>query len=87
MAIVTVGFRLPDLTPVELFLHAAKVGTAVEIEARDGGIAVSIALQHGASLDGLARGLTKTYGGQPASVLGAAIDAVLRYLQRERIGS
>ena len=77
-ATVTVGYRWPGFEPAEVFLHCAKVGSAVEAEARDGGIAVSIALQHGASLDELRHSLTKTDDGKAASILGAALDAVAR---------
>jgi hypothetical protein len=76
MGTVTVGFRLPDLTPAEIFLHAAKIGTAIEVEARDAGIAVSVALQHGASLDDLQHSLTKNDDGRPVSILGAAIASL-----------
>ncbi len=40
VATVTVGYRWPGFQPAEVFLHAAKAGSAVEAEARDGGIAV-----------------------------------------------
>lgn len=74
--VVTVGYRLPELEPAEIFIRCGKAGTGIESEARDAAIVCSIALQHGATLADVEHSLTKTEDGRPASILGAALQAV-----------
>ncbi|WOJ89860.1 hypothetical protein RZS28_00655 [Methylocapsa polymorpha] len=61
----------------EIFLSAHKVGSPIEALARDAAIVLSIALQHGADLDVIRSALTSDSDGGPASLIGAAIDALL----------
>ncbi len=63
-----------------------KVGTPLETVARDSMILVSFALQHGASLESLQSAMTRDHDGGPASVAGAAIDAVAATLA-EMVGN
>jgi len=60
----------------EIFLSSHKPGSAVEAVARDAAIVASLALQHGADLETIGRALTKDHGGGPATLLGAALDAL-----------
>jgi hypothetical protein len=60
----------------EVFLNAHKSGGALEAVARDAAIVVSIALQHGADLGTIRRALTRDSNGAPATLIGAAIDAI-----------
>lgn len=52
-------------------------GSAIEAVARDAAIVVSIALQCGADLEVIRDALTKDHDGTPATLLGAALDALL----------
>jgi ribonucleoside-diphosphate reductase alpha chain len=54
----------------ELFLTAAKTGTAVEAAARDAAIVASLALQYGVPLNTLRHALTRNGDGSPSSPLG-----------------
>jgi hypothetical protein len=60
----------------EVFLNAHKSGGALEAVARDAAIVVSIALQHGADLGTIRCALTRDSNGTPATLIGAALDAI-----------
>jgi hypothetical protein len=60
----------------EVFLNAHKSGGALEAVARDAAIIVSIALQHGADLNTIRRAVTREHNGAPATLIGAALDAI-----------
>jgi hypothetical protein len=60
----------------EIFLSSHKPGSPIEAIARDAAVTVSIALQFGAELETIRAALTKDHDGQPATLLGAAIDAL-----------
>jgi hypothetical protein len=72
---LTVGFYRAGRIG-EVFLNAHKSGGDLEAVARDAAIVVSIALQHGADLDTLRRALTRDGNGAPATLIGAALDAI-----------
>lgn len=72
----TIGFY-PDGRPAELFLNAHKQSTDIDHDARDLAILVSIALQHGARLPGLAKAMTRGADGRPQGLAGHALDAML----------
>jgi hypothetical protein len=61
----------------ELFISGPKIGSAAAALAMDGAILVSLALQHGADARELARSLSHTTLGAPASAIGAALDVAL----------
>jgi hypothetical protein len=73
---LTVGYYR-DGRVGEVFLNAHKSGGALESVARDAAIVVSIALQHGADLGIICRALTRDGNGAPATLIGAALDAIL----------
>jgi hypothetical protein len=58
----------------ELFLTAAKTGTAMEAAARDAAIVASLALQYGVPLNTLRHALTRNGDGSPSSPLGRLLD-------------
>jgi transposase-like protein len=60
----------------EVFLSAAKSGTAIEAWARDRAIVAAIALQHGVSADTLRHALSRDQGGAAASPIGTFLDLV-----------
>ena len=72
---VSAGFY-PDGRIAEVFLSSDKPGSAIEAIARDAAIVTSIALQFGADLETIRTALTKDHDGGPATLLGAAIDAL-----------
>jgi hypothetical protein len=71
----TIG-RYRDGRIGEIFLRAHKPGGDLEAVARDAAIVVSLALQHGADLGTIRRALTRDHNGGPATLLGAALDAI-----------
>jgi hypothetical protein len=60
----------------EIFLSSHKPGSAVEAVARDAAIVTSLALQYGADLETIRAALTKDHDDGPATLLGAALDAL-----------
>jgi hypothetical protein len=69
------GFYL-DGRIAEIFLSSHKPGSPIEAIARDAAVTVSIALQCGADLATIRQALTKDHDGGPATLLGAALDAI-----------
>lgn len=77
---ITVGF-LPDGKAIEVFASMkggrnSSLSSDVEAIARDAGVLISLALQHGASLSLLRDAVTREVSGAPASLLGAILDAM-----------
>jgi hypothetical protein len=66
--------RFEDGRLAEIFMNAAKPGTAVDTFARDAAIAVSLSLQHGCSMDTLRRALTRNGDGSASGPLARALD-------------
>src|SRR5947209_218231 len=66
----------PDNRIGEIFISSNRAGSQIEAVARDSAIAVSIALQFGADLQTIRAALTKDHDAQPATLLGAALDAL-----------
>jgi hypothetical protein len=76
-----IGFTLcagfyPDRRIAEIFLLSEKPGSPIEAIARDAAVTVSIALQFGADLETIRQALTKDHDGGPATLLGAALEAI-----------
>jgi hypothetical protein len=64
---------------VEIFISSSRhVGSEAEAIARDAAILASIALQHGADLEVLRHALTRGHSGEPATIIGAALEALAR---------
>jgi ribonucleoside-diphosphate reductase alpha chain len=68
--------RNEDGRLAEVFLNCSKVGTRVDVNARDAAIVASLALQHGATTDELRRALTRNGDGSAGGPLAAVLDLV-----------
>lgn len=71
--IATVG-RYPDGRIAEVFLNAVKNGTPVDHSVRDAATVVSLALQHGTSLDTVRHAMGRRPNGEAMSPIGACLD-------------
>ena len=71
--VVTVGYY-DDGRPGEVFINGGKSGEQVEAIARDGAVLVSMALQHGVSLNTIRHALTRDSQDEPQSIVGAVVD-------------
>src|SRR5262245_20238885 len=69
----TIG-RHADGTIGEIFLQSHKPGSQSDSNARDAGIAASLALQFGCPLETLRHALLRDSHGWPSTPLGAAVD-------------
>ena len=65
----------------EVFLQGGKSGTAIEAIARDSGVAVSLAFQHGASLQELQKSMTRDDAASAAGPMLAALDKIAKVLE------
>lgn len=74
----TIGFD-PMMRPREIFLGGAKDGSDMYTALLDTAVALSVALQHGVTATAMARSLYRTEIGQPASIVGAALDLIARH--------
>ena len=72
---VTLGFY-PDGRIGEVFLGAAKSGTALDIATRDSAILLSFALQHGATVEQIRSAMTRDVAGRPEGAMGVLLDRI-----------
>ena len=72
---VTVGFHA-DGTPGEVFIDGCKTGNDIQSIARDAGVLLSLALQHGVPPETIRHAITRGASEEPASILGAVIDSI-----------
>ncbi|MFO1118124.1 MAG: hypothetical protein U1E28_20850 [Beijerinckiaceae bacterium] len=74
----TLGIGRDDSGAIaEIFIGGRKAGSAIDSAARDAGILISIALQHGASLDAMCHASTREADGSPSSIVGAVLDVLV----------
>lgn len=73
---ITVGYY-NDGRVGEVFIDAGKSGEVVEAIARDGAILLSLAIQHGADIEAIARAITRDSQSKPTSIIGAVIDELV----------
>ncbi len=73
---VTVGHQ-PDGSIGELFINSGKSGEQVETIARDGAILLSLGLQYGVPLETFAKTLSRDSRGEPSTIVGAVVDALI----------
>jgi len=66
--------RFPDGTIGELFLNNHKFGNQSDTNARDAGILLSFALQHGADIETIRRALCRDSQGRALGPIGEALD-------------
>lgn len=69
----TIGFYA-DGRAGEVFLTAAKAGSALDIATRDSALALSFALQHGCRIDTIRSAMTRDARGRPEGAVGALLD-------------
>jgi hypothetical protein len=76
---VSVGYFCDGekMTPAEVFVNGAKVGSTVEAVARDAAVLLSIAMQFGVPLDVIRGAITRDAAGYPSSVIGAVVDKLI----------
>ena len=72
---VTVGFYA-DGTPGEVFIDGFKTGNDIQSIARDAGVLLSLALQHGVPPETIRHAVTRGASEEPASILGAVVDSI-----------
>ena len=70
---VTLGYY-DDGAIGEVFITGGKSGQEIEAIARDGAVALSLALQYGAQIDNLISAITRDENGNPSSIIGAVLD-------------
>jgi hypothetical protein len=75
MVTVTAGFYADD-TLGEVFISIGKSGTDIASVARDAGVLLSLALQHGVDVATISHAITRDSSGAAASILGAIVDAI-----------
>ena len=76
--VTTVGF-FDDGRLAEMFINSTgKLGSTADVNAADGALAVSLALQYGCPADILQKAMKRNPDGSAQGPLGAALDAVLR---------
>jgi hypothetical protein len=71
--------RFEDGELAEIFLTAAKHGTAVDVNARDAAVAASFLLQHGCPVDTLRQALTRNCDGSGSGPLAQALDLLAEW--------
>lgn len=80
----TIGFD--ELArPKEIFLSGAKEGSDMAAVLSDCAVALSVALQHGVAAEALALSIARSNDGSgaAASVIGSALDVLVRYERGE----
>ena len=70
---VTIGFY-PSGEVGEVFIDGGKTGQDIQSTARDAAVVLSLALQHGASIEAIRHAVTRNGSGEAASILGATVD-------------
>ncbi|MEO0943243.1 MAG: hypothetical protein AAFY06_00175 [Pseudomonadota bacterium] len=61
----------------EVFLSSGGLGSQLEHDMRDAAVVMSIALQHGATLDVISRAVTRDEAGSPTGILGVVADKLI----------
>lgn len=73
----------PDGRVAEVFSYVHYgTGSDVETEARDGSILLSLALQHGVTLESIAHSLTRDDRGVACGMIGAIVDVLMTLRQQ-----
>lgn len=75
---VTLGYFEKSDDPAELFISLSKPGTELDGVARDGAVLVSLCLQYGVPFQTIAHAITRDQQGNPMTIVGAAIDIILK---------
>jgi hypothetical protein len=71
--------RFEDGRVGEIYLASHKAGSQADTAARDSAIAVSLALQHGADVETIRRGLCRDARDRASGPLGRALDLIVEH--------
>lgn len=76
---VGVGYRgrYPDGKPKEIFIDAGKAGTDLRTTVHDLAVAVSIALQHGATIEEMRHTFARDDQNNPAGIMALLLDHLM----------
>ncbi len=74
---VDVGYDI-DGRPMEVFIDCHQVSSDLTSLARDAAVSISLALQHGCSLQTLAGAMTRDKLGNASGVAGMVIDEIMK---------
>src|ERR1035438_6597070 len=78
--VTAIGF-FADGKLAEMFINSSgKPGSTADVNAADGAVAVSLALQYGCSADVLQKAMKRNTDGSAQGPLGAALDEALKVL-------
>jgi hypothetical protein len=66
-----------DGSLAEIFVSSHKAGSSSDVVARDAGILTSLCLQHGCTIDTIARALSRNSDGSASGVMGAVLDSII----------
>ena len=66
----------------EIFLDGAKAGSGMDAVLNDAAVTISVAIQHGVSIEALRKSVARV-AGTPASVIGAALDFLTNVMKEE----
>jgi len=75
---VTLGYFEDSNDPAEVFISLSKPGTELDGIARDGAVLISLCLQYGVPFQTIAHAITRNQNGQPSTIVGAAVDIILK---------
>lgn len=84
---MTVGFEIPTVTPREIFIDGPKDGTDMAAIVSDASVLISLSLQSGVTAEAMSHSIARIPdpmdgpATEPASVIGAAIDALVKHEQ------
>ncbi|QAY96688.1 hypothetical protein CWB41_13905 [Methylovirgula ligni] len=73
---VQFGITWPRGRVAEIFISSTRSASDIEACARDGAILASRCLQHGDSIEEMAKSITREDDGKPTTIIGAALDLV-----------
>jgi hypothetical protein len=77
--IYTVSFGRFDSGEIsEVFVNNHRTNSGADTAARDAGIILSFALQHGADIDAIRRALSRNADGTANGVIGAVLDQIAK---------
>lgn len=76
---VALGFH-DDGRLGEIFITSTKAASDAQIIANEASVAVSFALQHGASVEAMAAAMPRNEDGSPQGLIGSVLDAALPLL-------
>lgn len=77
---VTAGL-FPNGTVGEIFVNCQKAGSSADINAADGAVAASLALQYGCNIDTLRTAMKRNPDGTAIGPLGHALDIVAKEIK------